>query len=331
MNAKIENPHTILVVQLAGLGDMVLALPALASLRELYPQAQILLLTNSRAGDIVRDSQDLNGVFVIDSVLGFLRLIARLRAYQFDLVINLYRIYSAGGALKMFLLFSAVGGKYWVGRDADGRGFFYHLKVKEALSDSMHEVEHKLDIIRALGGQIKETKFKIKCDRDDELFIQSFMEKEGVGPKDIVIGINCSTFRPSRNWVSAGYHELAERLVKELPVKVAVCGSNLNRRIFNEINADLSVRVIDVVGKLSVRQFIAFIKRCNLFISPDSGPAHLAAALGVPLVSLFGEGEYSKFRPYADEKMVQIIRIPVKLITAEEVFQAVNELLNRNV
>jgi len=322
-----KEAKNILVIQLAGLGDMVLATPTLSELRQLYPHTGIFLLTNSRSADIVRGSPDIDGIFIADNLAGFLKLIKKIRSCHFDLVINLYRLHSFRGAIKMLLLFSAIGGKYWVGRNTDGRGFFYHLKVKEQLSDTRHEVEHKLDIITALGGKIKDINFKLGYDKENELFIRGLLKKEGIREEDTLIGINCTTVSLGRNWTAAGYHQLTEQLIRDLPVKVVFCGSRLNRKIFDDIKIGLSVRVIDLVGRLTVKQLVAFIRRCNLFISPDSGPAHIASVLKVPLVSLFGEGEYDKFRPYGDEKKIRIIRTPLKLITGERVAEQVKQLL----
>jgi heptosyltransferase-2 len=316
----------ILVVQLAGLGDMILATPALLALRESFPKARIFLLTNSRGADIVKDSGDIDEIFVSNNIREFMRISARLRGLHFDTVINLYRLYSLKGALKMFLLFTTIGGRRWVGRDTDGRGFFYHLKVKDSLKDREHEVVHKLDIIRALGGKAVEVKFKVSCRREDEVFIDKLLIGLGINENESVAGINCTTFQPKRNWTQENYRLLAGRLRSELPAKVVFCGSR-----FNYETTDLSAKaptegIIDLVGKLKIGQLIALIKRCNIFISPDSGPGHLAAALNVPLVSLFGLGEYDKFRPYGDARMVRIISTPMESITVQEVLAAVGEL-----
>lgn len=319
--------NSILAIQLAGLGDMVLATPALSALRKLYNKSKVCLLTNSRSADIIKGSQDVDEVFVADNFFYVLKIIKKIRAYNFDIAVNLYRLYSFKGALKMFLLFLAIGGRYWVGRDTNGRGFFYHLKIKEKLPDEKHEVEHKLDIIQALGGQIDAINLKVEYDIKDDNFVADILNKEGIGSNDILIGMNCATFKSSRNWKIAGYIQLAERLIRELSVKVAFCGRDIDRKIFNNIRENLSVEVVDLVGKLTVRQLAAFIKHCNLFISPDSGPMHLAAALNVPLVALFGQGEYSELRPFGEERIIRIIRTPIKSITVEEVLNAAKGLL----
>jgi heptosyltransferase-1/heptosyltransferase-2 len=323
----IKEAKNILVVQLAGLGDMVLATPALSALRQNYPGSRIFLLTNSRAADIVRGSEDIDEIFICDTVRAFLNLLKRLRSLHFDLVINLYRIYSFSGMIKMLLLFTGIGGKYWAGRDTDGRGFFYTFKAADTLGGSRHEVERKLDIVRALGGKVDQIRFKIRYTQEEEIALENLFKKEGINKQNALIGINCTTVSPGRNWTRQGYQGLAERLVTEFPVEVVFCGNKLNYNIMGDFRADTALRVKDMTGKLTLMQLVVFIRRCKLLISPDSGPGHIAASLGTPLVSLFGEGEYEKLRPYGEEKKVRIIRTPLKLITVEQVFEQAKQLL----
>lgn len=341
------SPSRILVIQLAGLGDMVMATPAIENLRQLYPQAKICLLTNSRSADIVRGSPYIDEIFVLGGFSNIFAIIKKLRSYHFDMVINLYRLYSFKGVLKMFLLFWAIGGRCWVGRDTDGRGFFYHLKVPERLSDKKHEVEYKLDIIRTLGGEIKDINLRVEYDKDDKDYVNTTLNREGITENDILVAINCSTFKPSHNWMIESYTKLADYIVERLKVKVAFLGVGKERKLFVEIKNLMSQEPLDFVGAFNTRQLAAFLGRCRLLISPDSGPVHVASALKVPMVVLFGPGEYHRYRPYGNEEKTIVIKKEaecspcfkkncrnkkcMKLITPEEVFTAVKRLLNENI
>ena len=325
----IKDPGSILVVQLAGMGDMVIAIPALLALKKLYPCVAIRVLTNTRAKEILNGINEVDEIFVCDTIKDFLVLMPILRAQRFGMAINLYRIYSFIGALKMFALFIAIGARYWVGRDTNGRGFFYHLKVRETLPDELHEVEHKLNCIRALGSDVRIPEFKVVCKREDEDYISSLLRREGLMEGDLLVGINCATFDPGRNWPVQAYALLAERLSSISGCRVAFSARTTDRQLFRNIKDHLKVDVIDLVGSLSVGQLIAFIKRCSVFVSPDSGPMHIAAALKIPLVALFADGEYSELRPFGRQEHMRIIRGPVKSIKADEVFSYVEELASR--
>jgi ADP-heptose:LPS heptosyltransferase len=338
-------PKSILIIQLAGLGDMVMATPAIEALKQLYPKAKICLLTNPRSIEIIRGNPYVDEVYVLIGARDIFTTIKKLRSNHFDMVVNLYRLYSLKGAIKMFLLFWLIRGKYWVGRDTDGRGFFYHLKVPEKLSDKRHEVEYKLDIVRALGGQISDTNLRAEHDRNDENFVNDILNKIGISQRDILVGINCSAFRSAYNWMIDGYAKLGDYLIERFKVKVIFLGVNKDRSKFVKIKALMRQKPLDFVGTFSVRQLAYFLKRCNLLVSPDCGTVHIASALAVPMVVLFGPGEYARYKPYGNEEKTVIIRKDVpcvpcfknscfdnrcmKLITPEEVFEASEQLLKK--
>lgn len=342
---KNDKTNSILIIQLAGLGDMVMATPAFEALRGLYPEAKICLLTNSRSADIVQGSPYLDEIFILGGTRNAFSVLKKLRSRHFDTVINLYRLHSLKGVIKMFLLFFTIGGKFWVGRDTDGRGLFYHLRVPETKRESRHEVECKLDIIRELGAVIDKVNFRVEYDKSEESFIRDFLNKKGVEENDVLVGINCSTFRPSRNWRTDSYARLADMLISELNVTVAFLGLETDKDIFMEIKKRMEKEPLDFIGTFSVRQMAAFLKQCSLLISPDSGPVHVANALGLPMVVLFGPGEYDRYRPYANREKVREIKksvdcapcfkkncdnqICMDQISSQEVFEAARQLLGK--
>lgn len=343
MNRETQKVNSLLIIQLAGLGDMVMATPAIEALRKLYPEARLCLLTNPRSLDSIRGSPYIDEIIVIKGFTNIFAALRKLRKSRFEMVINLYRLYSLQGAIKMFLLFLAIGGKKWVGRDTAGRGFFYHLKIPEKLSDKRHEVEYKLDIVRTLGAKIEAIDLKAAYDAADEDFVNRLLDKEGLALTDLIVGINCSTFKLLNNWTIEGYAKLADLLIERLKVKVAFVGVESEKTLFARIKEDMRYQPLDLVGRLNVRQLTCFLRRCRVFISPDSGPVHIAAAFKIPIVVLFGPGECERYRPYGNEEKTIVIKKEVPcgpcykekcsdrkcmdLITPDEVFQAARQLL----
>jgi len=102
-----QNIASVLVIQLAGLGDMVLATPAIHALKQLYLGATISLLTNERSAEITTGSSDIDEIFILRGIKNLLKICGFLRGGHYDIVINLARIYYLPGSLKMFLLFSS--------------------------------------------------------------------------------------------------------------------------------------------------------------------------------------------------------------------------------
>ncbi len=322
-----KDADSILLIQWAGLGDMVLATPAILAIRKVYPNSRICFLTNSRSAEILKCLKEVDEVFTADGLSDIFNASIKLRARHFDLAVNLYRLYSFVGSLKMFLLFFVIGARVWVGRDTNKRGFFYHIRVPEVLPDNQHEAEHKLNVARALGSVENELKFKLECSKSDLEFVDDLLQNVGVQKGDFVIGINCATFDPKRNLSASFYGELAQKICSETGFKVVFTARDIDRCFFDLIMSNLKANVIDLVGKLTVGQLVAFIKRCNLFISPNSGPMHMAAAVSVPLVALFGDLEFNELRPYGNPRLIKVIKKPHKSITSLEAFILMKQLL----
>ncbi len=294
-----QNITSVLIIQLAGLGDMVLATPAMHALRQLYPGASISLLANSRSVEIISGCSDIDEVFVLRGIKNLFKTTGFLRGKHYDIVINLARLYSFSGVVKMFVLFWLIHGKYWVGRNTDQKGFFYHLKVPERLNEQKHEVDSKLYIIRALGAEVKEIKFSLNFNSDEEQFVDKFLENKGMNQGQRLLAINFSTFRPSRNWPNQYYAQLANQLHQETKAKVIFLGVAKDKNAFAQLKKQLNFTPLDFIGVFTARQLGVFLKKCDLLISPDSGVVHIANALGVPMVVLFGPGEYGRYRPYS--------------------------------
>jgi len=338
-----QNIASVLVIQLAGLGDMVLATPAIHALKQLYPAASISLLANSRSADIIIGSSEIYEVFILKGMKNIFKTLGFLRGRRYDVVINLARLYSLSGAVKMFLLFWLIRGKYWVGRNTDNKGFFYHLKIPEKLKEEKHEAESKLDIVRTLGAEVKEVKFCLNFNSDDEQFVDKLLDSGGINQNQHLLAINYSTFRPSRNWPHKFYAQLANQLYQETKATIAFLGVARDKNTFTQIKKQLNFAPLDFIGAFTVRQLGVFLKKCALLISPDSGTVHIANALGVPMVVLFGPGEYQRYRPYNKTNTIIINKnvecAPcfklhchnkkcMELIRPEEVLVAAKRLLN---
>ncbi len=302
-----KNIKKVLIIQLAGLGDMVMATSTIRAIRKLYPNARLCLLVNSRSFGIIKDFPYLDETFVFKGLGSICRIIFELRQRHFDLVINLYRLYSLKGSIKMFLLFLAINGSYWVGRDTQKMGFFYHLKIPENLTDQRHEVELKLDIARALGATIDDATMELPIQSLDKTFITDFLYKQGVSENDFLTGFNPGGFRPSRHWFTQRWAQLADTLTESYRSKVIIIADKRDVAEMEKIAALVKYPVIKL-DDLTLPQLVALIARLNLFITNESGPMHIARAVKTALVALFGPGEVNKFSPYPPDKRYAVIK-----------------------
>ena len=244
----------------------------------------------------------------------------------------------------MAFLFSAIGAKYRIGRDTDRRGFFYNLKVPEGSLSSSHEVERMLDIARTLGAKIRNKDLEIPLFTDDRNYVTEFFSQHHIREDDLVIGINPGAFRPSRKWDKKKFALVADGLSKKYQARIIITGGKRDIKLANNISNLMIIKPIIVAGKTTLKQLAVLIQKCKLFITNDSGPMHIAAAVKTPLIALFGPGplEYS---PYGDGKRHIVIKKEVdcspcykmkcrshkcmERISAGEVLQAAEKQLDR--
>lgn len=357
--SKRQFPRTInkiLLVQLAGIGDLVMATPAISSVRERFPDAYIALLTIKRTKDLLKNSKDLDRIFSLDYggrfQIGLLFnqknwcTISELRKQKFDLAVNLYQIYSLKGALQLYLLFKLMNIKFIVGRDTEGKGFFLNLKIKETVTRSEHEVESNLRLVELLGAKIQTKNLHLDNDSQDENFIAKLLAEYSVYHKDLLIGINPgSAWRLTRRWLPERFAQTADEIINKYSAKIVFTGSTKETRVSDEIISLMKNKPINTTGKLNIPQLVALIKRCNLYISVDSGPMHIAVAVGTPLVAIYGPG-YKRYFPYGDSNKFIIIKKDVdcspcykikcndfrcmKSITVDNVLWAVDNQLKKS-
>ncbi len=346
---RLENIQKILVIKLAGIGDIILATPALRALRRKFPQAYIALLTTPRAAEIIKGSPYLDELFFLSSTSknlgGVINLIRSLRRKRFDVAINLYNLFTLRGAFKVALLMYLIGVRYRVGRDTDSRGFFYTIKVPDERFSERHEVEYNLDVVQALGADIKDKKLEIPISDKDREYVQEFLKQNGIGEDDLVVGLNPGAFRPSRRWGKESFARVGDELVKRYQAKIIITGGPEEIELAQKIADMIKIELIIATGEVTIKQLVSLIERCNLFISNDTGAMHMAAAMKTPLVALFGPGLLARYGPYGDRNRYVVVKKDVecspcykfkcrkhlcmKLITVEDVLQAAEELLRR--
>jgi lipopolysaccharide heptosyltransferase II len=315
-----EHRKRILILQLGGIGDVVMSTPALKAIREKYRTSHIGLLVALRSASLVEGCPYIDELLTFDAhYAGFIeaftlgnllrekRVIEMLRSKNFDLIINLKRIWTWRGAIKMALFFKVIGSRYSVGRDTDGKGFFYDLKVREYTKNHRHEVEEILAVAGALGAANGQVRPEVFISGKDREYIRDFFDRQGITSQDYVIGLNPGAFRPTRRWPADNWSDLTRRLVKECGCRVIISGAKSDQAMIDDIAQRASEPVIKATN-FNLRQLVALLERINLFITNDTGPMHIAAAAGTPLIALFLSGDVSKFRPYTATGRHTIIR-----------------------
>lgn len=347
INIKPEKIKKILIMNLGGIGDFLLSLPALKALRNYYQDSYIVLLTVPRTVSFAKDSAILDEVLSFELKLHYVfRLLAKLRARRFDMAVNMRTIVSWKSAFKMAVIFYIIQAKYKVGRDTNNRGFFFNIKIPEDDIGDMPEYIYDLKTVEALGINIEHGLPEISICKASVSFVNNFLTINNIKEGDTVIGIHPGAPFVSKRWPLEKFAKVINMLSENNSYAIIITGTQDEVMIAQKLQSLSKPKLIIATGKTSIKQLAALIKRCGVYITGDTGPMHIAAILKIPLVAIFGGGYLTRFDPrnISDKAIVlhkevdcapcnKVICKPLKCLEAiqpEEVVEAALKLLSNN-
>jgi len=308
----------ILIVNLGGIGDLLLSSAALRMMREHFRDASIVFCGVSRVAAYARSLGLFDEVvslpgyelearrFLMSQRWSIFLLLMYLRRKRFDLAVNMRTLHSWPGAWKMAFLFFSIGARVRAGRDTDHRGFFFHIKIPERTQGEKHEMEYDVDMVRALGVPVSDRHLCMAIPETARKTVTDLLENQGVTSSDCLIGVNPGGML-SRRWPLDYFSDALRKILEGRPGVVVITGTKGEQGLGEALAGALrGRRVINTAGSLSWAELGALVNRCDLFISNDTGPMHLAAALRTPLVAIFGPGCLTRFdpRPLSDKAIV---------------------------
>ena len=299
------------------LGDAVMCEPALSQLPVLFPQAEITLLVKPAIADLLAQHPSVNRTLVYDDrgrhagLTGKWTLAGVLRRHRFDLAILFQNAFEA--ALISFL----AGIPRRFGYATDGRSLLLtDPVVVPPRSAQRHQVEYYWDLLKPLGGQGPAPAPRLFVTPEESALIARRLADAGIGAADLVIGVNPgSTYGHAKRWLPDRYAEVVNRVVKDTQsrsgarVGVAILGAKGEEPLGKAIADQIKTRSVVCSGQTTVRELMALVKRCQLFLTNDTGPMHVAAAFNVPLVAIFGPTDWQTTSPFGVD--AQLVRQPV--------------------
>jgi heptosyltransferase-2 len=281
----------ILVARLDRLGDVVLSTPALKALRDAYPDSRISLMVRPYVKDIVKGNPYINEVILYDKSgpLGGLKrtldVIRKLRSDRFDLAVILHPTvrthwvtFLAG--IPKRLGFDRKMGVLLTDRVPDKK----HLGLK-------HEIDYTLGLLKFIDVNSRDRKMHIPLDRESQEKISGIFAASGISDTDKVITINPAASCPSKRWPCERFAQVADRLARDHGTKIVVIAGPEDEAIGHRTASLIKSGCIDMSGGTSVADVASVLKRSSLFISNDSGPVHIACAVGTPVIAIFGRSD----------------------------------------
>jgi heptosyltransferase-2 len=290
----------ILVRSANWVGDTVMMLPSLVAVRETFPRAEITVLANPWVLPLLENHPAVDQTMVIDKGGGVIRaakevllIISRLRNVQFDLAVLFQNAFEAA-------LLSYLGGvHYRVGYNSDGRGLLLtHTVIRDKAILSAHQVDYFLGLAHAMGWQVKETNPVVYLNKEDSKAVDMMLASEGVCGNDMLIGLNPgAAYGPAKRWPAERFALIGDWVAKRWDAKVVLFGSPAEAAVAEEVEMRMNAQPLNLCGKTTLGQAMALIKRCDFFLTNDSGLMHVAAALNRPLVAVFGPTDHVQTRP----------------------------------
>ena len=285
--------RNILLIRLSSLGDIVLTSPAIRAVREHFPKARISMLVASQSADLLTENPHLDEVIRFDrrakdkDTAQMLKLARMLREREFDLAIDFQRKFRTG------LLAYLSGAKCRVGYHQP-KGLLCSVRVPDSTG---HAVERYFALLHAAGIAAKDRTLELFLSESDRNYARDAMQKRSIDGDKPTIGLFPGAGWKLREWMPDRFAAIGDRLVRHFDAQVIVFGGQHERELANRVIDLMTEKAISLAGNHQIRQFAALIERCNLFLTNDTGPMHIAAALRTPTVALFGPGNHIRFQP----------------------------------
>jgi ADP-heptose:LPS heptosyltransferase len=328
--SRRDSAPKILFIRTDRLGETLLNLPAIAALKAEFPSSILTLLASP---DLIELLAVIPG---IDSVIPYtacqprswwlraIRLAGQLRSQRFDITV----ISNPKKEFHLAVFLARIPLR--VGYDRKWGWCLTHRLADRKAPCERHEVEYNLDLVRALGFPVSAPKWQLpRFDREQTEALQ-LLEQQNIKPSEPFIAVHPWTSNPKKQWPLARYQELIHLVTKRLRQNVVIVGGPEEMEQSKRLSS-LRGRVADLVGRLTLRQLAALFQRAQLLVSNDSGPVHLAAAVGTPVIALFGiqdPGSHPRrWGPWGSGHVV--IQKPLADLTVDEVFTAVHSAVDR--
>lgn len=298
-----EGLDKILIRGTNWIGDAVMTLPAVASVRAAYPKAHLAILAKPPVTDIYQLFSAADEIIPyekkFDNAPGVFRLAHALRKMRFDAAILLQN------AIEAAIMTIAAGIPLRAGYNSDGRGFLLTHPIRRTKGIfKVHQIDYYLEMVKALGC----------ADVERAPHLETFISPAQAA--DIVrqhlpdaagrfIGIAPgATYGPAKRWLSERFAQAGDRLSKELNAQAVLFGGQSDREIAEQVRGQALTGMINLAGRTSLTETVYLISQCRLFISNDSGLMHVAGAMNIPTVAVFGSTNPMTTSPAGEKTML---------------------------
>ncbi|MBN1972086.1 MAG: glycosyltransferase family 9 protein [Sedimentisphaerales bacterium] len=333
----------------SALGDIVLALPALAALRKSFPDAKISWLVRPEFAPLLENHPYLNEIILFDrkhlgqalsnkKAFGSLHsLIKQLRQQKFDAIFDFQGLFRT--AFMSWL--SGCKKRYGLANAREFAHLFYTDKI-EHNSDCIHLVDLYLKMVQAAGAINDKVEFVIPSNPTALDSVKKLLKTHNIEPLKYIVFIPGSAHE-TKCWPAERFAQLADIISSQYDYPIITAGSNSEKNKAETISKLAKTEIINFAGQTSLKELVELLRMAKLAVSNDTGPGHIASALGTPLVMMYSWSNPARIAPYGRPECM-VARDPydrgIKIksanpnhsitnITVEEVFQKVIVQINK--
>jgi 3-deoxy-D-manno-octulosonic-acid transferase/heptosyltransferase-1 len=314
MKKKSQTVNRILIVKMSSIGDVVHALPFLAVIKKTFPGAPVDWLVEESASAIVKGHPDIERVLVFKrsswnrmwklssemvnhakAVFSFFR---ELRKFRYDLIVDLQGLLKSG-----FMTGMAKGGRK-VGMSGGREGSWLFLNEKPVPVDyDEHAIDRYLRVAAYLGCETGGWKAPIPVGDSDKKPVDDWLSQSRDGDMPLV-AVNPMARWETKLWKPESFAELADRIQRSLSCRVVFTGGREDRSVIEDIISRMHTKADNLAGRWGLRESAYLYAKCTMLVSTDTGPMHMAAAMGCPVVALFGPTDRKRTGPYGKTHVV---------------------------
>ena len=291
----------ILIVKLSAIGDVIHTLPALNAIRKHYPDAHITWLVEEAASSLIEGHTALNRVLVskrktwlkglakrsclknIREACGFIK---DLRDTRYDLILDFQALLKSGVLIGL-----ARGGRkigFDKGMEHQEHSYIFLNERVPPVDMEVHALIRGMMLLESIGIQSREVVFNLPVSDQDRNAANDLLMQHGIKTPELLVAINPMAKWETKLWDNLKFSNLADRLIKQYNAKVFFTGSAEDRELILDIISRMKCKAYNLAGMTSLKTLAALYEKVSIVVSTDTGPMHLAAAVGTAVIALFG-------------------------------------------
>lgn len=328
------------------IGDSVMCLPALESLKALFPSSEITVLTKPRSVPVFQNNPFIKDVFGYDDkkrhkgLRGRLRLAGELKERRFDLAVLFQNAFDAA-----FISFAArIPERAGYARDLRSGLLTKAIRVTDEIK-KQHQVFYYLNIVENLGGRASTQVPRVYLSGDESAWADEFIKKNGLAGTNLVGAAPGASYGPAKKWPAGNFARVLNMLSRSFNCVPVVFGGAEDMEVCSELAGRIEGKYLNVAGSMTLRRFMALLARVKVLITNDSGPMHISSAMNVPTIAIFGSTDPLLTGPLSERARVVIKKTEcspcfertcrfghyrcLRAIGPDEVFNEAAELMRR--